>query len=326
MRRTRALPLVLDVLDDGLEIYRRNFGSFVLIAALILIPLWLGGNALLGMRSHSRLVNTLLIATTILLAVGLIVYLIGSLSRAASTALTHNRVEIRAALTIQPSRLARSMWYAALRTARALLYYTVGGLSWAILIGIALFLVGSFTTLSIQWWGLGSSVSSVIGSFLSLLGAYFLLVLVLGMPLTNMIYALQPWFLEKRPAREIRQRLAELWNTDFDEDGMYFAAVLAVSTIGIILGLSLGVIAWLLPPPIAQFEATASDIFRIAGTLVVVVVVVPPLPIWMALLYRHAAALRDGNEFAQEIAAWQAQHGSFSTTQPTFNMNNTELS
>lgn len=313
MRRNDRLPLILDLLDDGLWLYRQYWSAFALITATGFVPLLIIGMALLTMRPATRPGLWAVIGAGAVLTLVVGSWMIAALSRATAAALAQQSINIRTALAVPPTRLLRGGWFALVRSAKAFAYYAVGALTWGILVGGTTLVLRVVLGAALGAWNVSPQVITLVSTGYTVFGLYFLLVLVIGMPVSAGIHVLQPWLHERHLDHTAARIFAELWRSDFDQDGLYFAAALVCSGICTIAGVSAGVALWPLITFFVQPDATGLISLAAPGALLVSV---PPLPIWMALLYRHAAAVRAGNEFADEIAAWHTRIVSEAALQP----------
>jgi len=301
----QTLSFMVDVLDDGLRLYRRHFGRFVLLAATAFAPLALVALVVvwLGHAGTAEWVWAL-IAAWPLASLLLGVYWIGSLSRATVTALAGQPIDLRMALAIAPARALRGSMWAVLRGLRALAYYLVVAVAALAAWGALLFVIRVCLGVALGMAGAPRLLVDALSQWLLLLGGLGMLVIIAGMPLANIAFGLQPWFQDEQLPVAARKRGAEVWR-DGDEDGMYFVAALAVLCLGVVMALSLIV---LLALPVwhrsAPFVARGT-----AGALAATLLVLPLVPIWMALLYRKLSADADGGELGSRIAAWRSSIG-----------------
>src|SRR5205085_4432131 len=102
---TDALQPILALLDEGLNLYRRNFAAFVLIAAGWVVPVAIAaGLAVAAVSWLDGAWAFLLLMAVALLLFPLLIYLVGGLSRAAAAAADGRPVRFREAVAIHPLR------------------------------------------------------------------------------------------------------------------------------------------------------------------------------------------------------------------------------
>ncbi len=300
----QTLSFMVDVLDDGFGLYRRHFGRFVLLAAAALAPLALVAWLVIWLGQARAAWVWAVIAVWPLASLLLGVYWVGSLSRATVAALGGQPIDVRMALAIEPRRALRGGAWAVLRGLRAILYYVVVAIAALCAWGALLFVIGMCLRAALELAGSSQVPINLLSTLLFWLGGFGLLVIIVGMPLANIAFGLQPWFQDERPTLAARKRGSEVWR-DGDEDGMYFVAALAVVCLGTVIAVSL-VVLLALPAGVRWEHAAARGT---AGAVVAAVLVLPLLPIWMALLYRKLAADVDGGELGSRIAAWRSSIG-----------------
>ena len=98
---SRSIQPILSLLDEGLLIYRRHFFRFVLIAALWIVPTAIVGGLIINAMAWTSDTNIMLIAlAAVVLLLPLMLYTLGSLSRAAHAAISGQAVLIGHALRI----------------------------------------------------------------------------------------------------------------------------------------------------------------------------------------------------------------------------------
>src|SRR5438128_9456923 len=100
---TDALQPILALLDEGLNLYRRNFAAFVLIAASWFVPVAIAaGLAVAAVSWLDGAWAFLLLMAVALLLFPLLIYLVGGPSRAAATAADRRPAGLRGAVRIHP--------------------------------------------------------------------------------------------------------------------------------------------------------------------------------------------------------------------------------
>ena len=304
-----TLQPILNTIDEGLRLYRRHFVRFTLLTASWLVPLAL----LLGLTvAAGRFLNgalvVLLTLVWLLLALPLATLLIGALSRLALDADVGRPLRLRSALSIPPLRLVSMSFY-------ALVFYLLSNMvSSTLLLCVfcPLYSVGAGMVGAVAG-GFGGSgggaagtvLFAVFGALLALLLALFygLSLVVSGATFAALAYAIQPFAVEGRPFGEAIQRSFDLLGYRFGRNLLAFLLASAVfGATAIAVTIAVGV---LLPLPLAY--ALGADSLVAQGVsagawLLGLMLVVPPLPIWMALWFRRNAALRDGTDLDARIA------------------------
>jgi hypothetical protein len=303
------LQPILTLLDEGIAIYRRNFTGFVLISALWFVPVAIAAGVLIAAASwlDTRLA-ILLGLGGLLLLFPLAIYLVGGLSRAAAAAIDGHPLRFRQALAIRPLRAAGMGCF-------TLVYMVIAQIvSYVISMACIcpLYLVG------LLFVGGISSVTGGTEELTIFLGAIFLLVLVLGYAFllvvggavySSLIYALQPWAQEARPFGETLQRSLDMVGYRFWRNLLVWCmTALLVAAVGLTVTVTIGV---LLPLPLAFAlgrESLIVQAITASAWLIGFVVVLPPLPIWMALFYRRNRAAREGADLDVALRGWWDGH------------------
>src|SRR3712207_3080886 len=107
-----TLQPVLNIIDEGLRLYRRHFVRFTLLTASWAVPTAVGVGLTVAAAAYmNSAVVALLVLAWVVLALPLSALLIGALSRAALAASEGRPVELRAALSIPPLRLVSMSFY-----------------------------------------------------------------------------------------------------------------------------------------------------------------------------------------------------------------------
>jgi hypothetical protein len=170
-----------------------------------------------------------------------------------------------------------------------------------IFVGSALF--GSVGALFDNTSSLGAAAVVII--LLGIVGAYALLLVAGGAAYSSLIYALQPWVQEVRPFGEALQRSLELVTYRFWRNVLAWGlTALLLAAMGLTITTTIGS---LLPLPLAFAlggESLVAQAIGVSAWVLGFVVVLPPLPIWMALLYRRNRAARDGSNLDAAVQGW----------------------
>lgn len=304
--RERLQP-ILALLDDGLSLYRRNFVPFVLITAGWFVPVAILTGLLIA--STSELDGT----TVVLLALGLIVllfplliYLIGGLSRAAAVAADGRPVRVREALAIPPLRALSMGCF-------SLVYYFIAQIVSSVLMMLCicpLYLVIIVVIGSTFSMPNSSSVAGMIfGAFFAIfiLGFYVFALIVGGASYSSLIYALQPWVQESLPFGESLSRSFEMIRYRFWNNlATWGLAAVLMAAVALTVMLTMGLLA---PLPLIfalNWDSRSEQAILVAAWMIGFVLVLPPLPIWMALLYRRNQVLHDGADLSARVQEWMA--------------------
>ncbi|MBV9789888.1 MAG: hypothetical protein JOZ51_17000 [Chloroflexi bacterium] len=306
MNQTRALPQVLQVLDDGLRLYRRNLPGFLLVSTAVLVVI-----ALLVLLC-TTIVRTqlgtgvgwtlMLIFLLLLVLYPLTLYTFAALSRAADAALNDRPITLAAALRIGPAR-----------GCGMIIFNLLFGFIASVFAGIMSVVVSCpMFYFSLLGGALLSTVSNIVGAsagvFIGVISQISTLwsLISFGGWLASIVYALQAFALEQRPWGSAAGRSVDLLTARFGRSLLMFMGAgaifgtLSLSFIGTLIA-TLLLIQDRLNLTIPPFASDAVTIALVVGTLVVLL---PPLSIWMAMFHRQVALEQDGDELARRVAAW----------------------
>ncbi len=311
MRSSRSLPWALALLDDGLRLYRRHLSGFLLVGSVLLIPM-----ALLGIL-FAALVRTQLgegwgVVGTLILGLiqyPLLLYTCLALSRTAANALAGRPLALGSALRLRPGRALGMGCY-------GFILAIVSGLSSSILvISVACpllyaMLFGAGFLGSIGGTGMLGAAGSVFGVIFSLI--FLSTLLLTSASFASMAYAVQAFALEDRPIRSTISRSLDLLFFRLGRNLLVFIGAGAI--IGTLLMAYLGTIlvggAGLLRLLDVQLSPIATQALSSAVATATWVLLLPPLPIWMAMLHRSLANERDGVDIVAAAEQWRAAvHG-----------------
>jgi hypothetical protein len=284
---TEAYQPILAILDEGLWLYRRHFVRFALIAALWLVPIAIVGSLVAVTISWSEGTTSTLMRLVVgmVLIVAMLVYSIGGLSHAAVAAATGQQVRLHMAWAIRPLRIIETSAAAVVLGLFAQLIYGILSLTF---LALAPF-IGIFAMATAQF-------ASVWSLFVIMFGGIVLTVAV-GMPISTLIYVLQPWFFESQSWRQTFARSSGLVLGDI-------GACFLTTMLWVTICLNIGTIVWRLPPDLGSPVGRVALIF---AAIVIAILLFPPLPIWMALLYYRETSAYSGADLAARIAEWQRQ-------------------
>ena len=303
------LQPILALLDEGIALYRRNFGGFTLITALWLVPVAIAAGLVVVAASWlDEGLGVLLIIAGIVLLFPLMIYLIGGLSRGAVAAIEGRPVRFREALAIHPLRAAGMGCF-------TLVYLFIAQIAsnmlsmlciCPLIFGGAAF-AGAVSPLLSGAEDLGAAAAVLL--VLVLFGVYALLLVASGAVYSSLIYGLQPWVQEPQPFGVALQQSLNIRGYRFWRNLLVWGlTALLVAAVGVTVTATIGVI---LPLPLTYALGDGSPAVQaisVGAWMLGFVVVLPPLPIWMALLYRRNRAAREGAELDLAIQAWWREH------------------
>lgn len=308
MKRAPALPWVLSILDDGLRLYRRNFAGFALVGSAVLVPLAVIG-LLISALVESQLGDSWSIASALFLPliqypIYLFAYL--ALSRASAMALDGQPIRVGAALRTRPGRVLGMGCY-------NILFVLVSGVFAGMLvfaIACPLLYASTLGAGVLGAFGGGSGTLGAAGAvFIVLFGLILLaMVLILGAMLASQVYAVQAFALERRPFSASISRSIDLLTYRLGRNLLAFigagaiSGTLSLAYLGTLLAGGQGLLSWL----DIELSLVAQQALTTAVTTASQVLLLPPLPIWMAMLHRALAAERDVPELQNAIADWRA--------------------
>ncbi|MBA3944266.1 MAG: hypothetical protein H0X37_06835 [Herpetosiphonaceae bacterium] len=302
MKRTRALPWVIDILDDGLRLYRRYWSSFALATAALIVPISLLSflvNALVinQLGSGWGFVGSLVVA---LLGIPFSSYMVAVLSRMAAQAASGRTPSLRSALRMSLIRVLGMSCYAVVFTLVASLCFGVGGV--ILLCGT---LAITFRLVRQSFFGLSLSPFFALAGGLALF-AYVLLFSAVAM---STIYAVQAFAIDTAGFGDSITRLNDFlfYRTRrnllcFIIGGAIFATMLTAYTGTISFGVAQLAQSFFGQPLFFQ-GITGQAILTVTGAISAVILM-PPMPIWMALLYLRIKVEREGAALEQRITAW----------------------
>jgi hypothetical protein len=148
---------------------------------------------------------------------------------------------------------------------------------------------------------LGAGAAVLVVLFVLLL---LLLLLTFGAVFASQIYAVQAFALERQPFSSALGRSVDLLTYRFGRNMLMFMCAGAISgTLSLsYLGTLIGLITWVsLDQSPALRDAATSTVTTLSQ-----VVLLPPLPIWMALLHGRLAQERDAPDLRAAIQQWHA--------------------
>ena len=302
---------ILTLLDEGLRLYRREFSRFLLLTALVALPMGLAAAA--AFHAADWLQSGLGLFVALLATIGgipLSLYVMGALSRAATLAVTGQPVRLRHALAMHPLRVLGMGCYGSLFLLVVSVMVSIVSMA-CLCMAYGFIAVGIFV-FTASFARAGQLGEAVTGLMLSVGLVAFLVVYVGSMVINgavygSAIYAVQPFVQEERDFGATMERSFDLVGFKLGSNLLTFlSASLVFGAAALAATLAIGL---LLPlPALFLLGATSPIAQAITATawVVGVALAMPLLPIWMALLYRQRCAARDGADLAEQIAALTA--------------------
>lgn len=309
MSRSRTLPVVLEVLDDGLRLYRQHFASFTLIATAVLVVLALFSLSFIAFV-RTELGSTagwIFLAVCVLLLVSypLLLYVFAALSRAAAAALDGQMISARTALWVNPLRaggiIVFNMLFSLLTAIAAsglmLVFYcpmTFLSLLLSVMLGAV-----------VDSSGVGVGLFGIIGVIGQLSTLW--IISVAGGWLASSVYALQAFVLEQRPWSQTASRTFDILTMHLGQSLLMFLGAGAIFGTLTLSYLGSLLVLWNIVQEQLSLPPLVGDVITIVLTVSSLVILLPPLSIWMAIFYRRQARERDGEEIVRRVADWRAQ-------------------
>jgi hypothetical protein len=299
---------ILDLLDEGLRLYRGNFTRMLLLSMGAALPLgaiaagfflafdWMGSSAGL----------TLLLAVVVI-SLPLTLYIMGALSRAATMAAAGGAVSLRRALAIRPLRVASmgcfgTVFLLAASTAVSMVSTVCFCVAYAV-IGVGMFaFAAAFSSAGAM--GEAAAVMAVAVSVVVILLIYAATLVVNGAVYGSAVYAMQPFVQEELPMGASVRRSLDLVGYRLGHNLLTFlSASLVFGAAALAATLAIGVLAPLPALFLLGPESAVARAITAACWVLGVAAAAPLLPIWMSLLYRRRRAARDGDELEAQIGA-----------------------
>ncbi|MFQ3663184.1 MAG: hypothetical protein SNJ69_12410 [Chloroflexaceae bacterium] len=303
-----ALESVLDLLDEGLHLYRRTFARMLVLASLLNLPVSaLVATAVIAGDWLVTATGITLLLLGAVLGLPLSLYIMAPMSRAAVLAADGGTVTLRSALALGPLQLLGIGCYGTV-------FLLVAASAVSVISSVCFCVAYLFGVLSIAAFSSAGVVGGAAGEVVSAAGIVTTLVgvvlmyaatLVLnGAAYSSTIFALQPFVHERLPTGQAIRHGLDLTFYRFGQNLLTFVcASLVFGAIALAATLAIGV---LVPLPIIFLlgaESLAARAITAAVWVGAVTVAIPLLPIWMALLYRHRLAAWQGAELRTRLAA-----------------------
>jgi hypothetical protein len=306
-----TLQPILALLDEGLRLYRRNFVGFVLLTASWFVPVAIVIGTAVAAESwvdarYSGLAAVLFFGGGLLVFFPLLIYLIGGLSRAAAAAAEGRPVRLREALAIHPLRATGMGCFTIVYAFVAQIVASLISLACICPLYVVGFIGLAFVGAAANQSSSGALAVVAISIFL---GGFYASLMIIGATGSGLFYCLQPWVQESRSFGESVQRSLELIVFRFGRNLMVWClAALLIAAAGLTVMATIGI---LLPLPLLYVlgeENPATRAATIGAWLIGLMLVLPPLPIWMALLYQRNRAAYDGVDLRAKVDTWLHTH------------------
>ncbi len=309
-RQSRRVTLepVLDLLDEGLRLYRRAFPRMLMLASLAALP---AGALLAALVIASDWLATppgvalLLLATLLGLPLGL--YVMGAVSRAAVMAANGETVTLRGALALGPLRvLGMGCYGTAFVLVAVSVVSVISSICFCAAYVFGLVSIAVFSSASVVGGTAGAAVSAagIVAIIVGVMLIYAALLVLNGAAYGSAIFAVQPFVHERLTAGQAIRQSVDLTFYRFGENILTFlCASLVFGAIVLAATLAIGVLAPLPVLFLLGTESLAARAITAAVWVGAVNVALPLLPIWMALLYRRRLAAWQGAELRARLAA-----------------------
>ena len=305
----KAFQSTLVLIDEGLRIYRQHFVSFLLITAVLIIPttILIGLLIALGSRLDETLI-ILLILGSLLLSFPLLVYFVCGLSRAAQAAIEEQPIHPLQALSINPLRFLSIMIFTFCYGIVIYMLSSIFGMVLICPLYILMFIgaagIGATASISPAL----SIIFTVLVSFVFLI--FYAAALTVGNATYSAImYGMQPWVQTSASFGKTLEHSIDLITYRFMPNIItWCATALVITALMIVVAMTVGTI---IPLPLFFLLGEDSQIAQImlgVSWLLGFMLVLPPWPIWMALLYQRNLKSRSGQEFDTRVQNWWHHH------------------
>ena len=290
------LHATLDLLDEGFALYRRSFTGFVLVGLAWLTTIAIAIGLLVALVENERRLfvpGGLIIVAGLILMHPLLIYLIGSLSLAANAAIEGRPIDLRETLAIHPAVIGRAGCFS-----------IVYGILMQMVLSVPLCICEMYV-LQAMYVLRATLAFGPVGATEVML-AYLTRFIIGGIGCSSLLYALQPWLIERLRFGEAMERSVDLIRFRLRRNLLAWGlSALLVFAVGIPVSLAVGVLIPL--PALLLLGAESSLAQALAGTawLLGLALVMPPWFISMTLLYRRNLAARSGADLARRVAAWR---------------------
>lgn len=308
----QALAPILELLDEGLRLYRRAFAPLLTLTALLALPLGLLVVALvLAADWLAAGPGALLALLVALLGLPLSFYVMGALSRAAAMIADGEPVSLRRALAIGPLRVLGMGCYGTLFSLAASVAVSAVSI---VCICVAYLAVVAVVGAAVSFSAAGGAAGGAAAAFFIAVGViaflviYGLSLVVNGAIYGSVVFVLQPFVHERSGFGKAVGRSLDLLAFRLGQNLLAFlGASLVFSAAALAVTVAIGV---LLPLPalfLLGSESLVARAITAAAWVAGLSTAMPLLPVWMALLYRRQAAAREGVELAARLEALGAE-------------------
>ncbi|RRR66986.1 MAG: hypothetical protein EI684_19735 [Candidatus Viridilinea halotolerans] len=298
---------IMEMLDEGLQIYRRHFARFMILAGLAALPTVLAVIVFVFMVEGRNFDFVFLL----FLALGLVMlpvsfYIMAALSRAALLAAADKPVRLRRVLALGPLRVLGMGCYGTFfLLVMTMLMSMFTSLGFCVI--YVIFIAGFFALSSVANVGVVGEAASFLGGAAILFAfvvGYIASLVINGAVYGSTVYALQPFAQEQLSFNQSMQRSFDLIGYRFGGNLLAFlCASLVFGATALAATLAVGVFV---PLPILFLlgnDSVVAQAIAASAWIVAIAAAAPLLPIWMALLYKRRRAVREGEELAAQLAA-----------------------
>lgn len=309
MRRT--LEPILDLLDEGLRLYRRSFAPLLILASLAALPIGLVLVAfVLASDWLASGFGSLLVLALFVGGLPLSLYVMGALSRAALMAADGAPVSLKAALAMRPLRVVGMGCYGTLFSfAASIAVSTISTVCICAAYILVIAVVGAAAAIGFAGGAAGTAAAGFLIALgvIGFLAVYGVSLVLNGAIYGSVIFALQPFAHEREGLGATIRRSLDLLGFRLGQNLLIFlCASLVFGAAALAATLAIGVLVPLPALFLLGAESSAAQAITAAAWVAGLSAAVPLLPIWMALLYRRRRADREGSEIAAQLATLTA--------------------
>lgn len=304
MRQT--LEPILDLLDEGLRLYRRGFAPLLILAALAALPIGLVAVGLvISAEWLSSGLGALLSTLVVFAGLPLSLYVMGALSRAAIMVADGVPVSLRRALAIGPLRVVGMGCYGTVFSFAASI--AVSAVS-TFCICAAYFVAVAAVGVAFGVGSAGAAGGAAAGLFIAVGVVAFVAIYAASLVLNGAIYGsvvfvLQPFVHERSGLGQAISRSLDLLVFRLGQNLLAFiCASLVFGAVALAATVAVGVLVPLPALFLLGTESTVARAITAAAWVCGISAAVPLLPVWMALLYRRRLADREGDDLAARAA------------------------
>lgn len=292
----------LRLVDAGLLLYRRGFVSFLLPTAILIVPLAMATGAAIISE------NFLLLLLLLLLWLPLPFMFLQSLSQITLNLQQGTPFNVWRTLWINPVRLIGMLIYSlgfqiVAQTASSTISFVC--ICPAMFGFVFLASAGSVGAGGGVFGAAVAVVGVVLGSIL-LLATYLFSVVLTGATLTSMVYAMQPFMQGEHTFGQALQESIALLGYRLGYNILVW--IITATLFGVLVLVVSLAVGTLLPLPILFVLGSESPLAQGISAFAWVcglILALPPLPIWMTLLYQEHQQARDGSDLREQVAQWQ---------------------